>query len=227
MIDYSNATPDLFAALAVAQGEVENASKSSNNPHFRSKYADLAEVLNTVRPVFAKHGLSIAQSTAFNGSLVSVSTLIAHKSGGLIVSEASCVPGKTDAQGIGAATTYLRRYSLAAMAGIAQEDDDGNAAAHNGRPSPVVSPGPIPTAEKVAKDAHDAALARHSESIVYIRESLDAGNIREACEEWAQIPQDDQRALWLAPSKGGVLTTQQRQTIKENASKYAQQEKAA
>jgi hypothetical protein len=227
MIDHTKATPELFASLAIAQGEVENASKSSSNPHFRSKYADLAEVLNTVRPVFAKHGLSIAQSTSFNGSLVSVSTLIAHASGGLIVSEASCVPGKTDAQGIGAATTYLRRYSLAAMAGIAQEDDDGNAAAHNGKPQPVVSPGPIPTAEKVAKDAHDAALARHSESIVYIRESLDAGNIREACEEWAQIPQDDQRALWLAPSKGGVLTTQQRQTIKENASKYAQQEKAA
>lgn len=137
------ATPELFAALAAAQGEVENASKSSNNPHFRSKYADLAEVLNTVRPVFAAHGLSIMQSTAFNGSFVSVTTLIGHKGGGLIYSTASCVPAKTDAQGVGAATTYLRRYSLAAMAGIAQEDDDGNAAAHNRKPAEVAAGKPM------------------------------------------------------------------------------------
>lgn len=128
------ATPELYAALAEAQAEVENASKNSANPHFKSKYADLAEVLNTVRPVFAKHGLSILQSTEFNGSLVSVSTAVAHKSGGIVTSTASCVPAKSDAQGVGSATTYLRRYSLAAMCGVAQEDDDGQSAAHNRKP---------------------------------------------------------------------------------------------
>src|SRR3546814_7896235 len=71
------------------------------------------------------------------GALASVTTLIAHKSGGYITAVASCVPAKTDAQGIGSATTYLRRYSAAAAAGIAQEDDDGNAAAHNGKPKAV------------------------------------------------------------------------------------------
>jgi len=131
------ATPDLFAALAKAQAEVENATKGSVNPHFKSKYADLAEVLNTVRPTFAKHGLSLLQSTAFEGSLVEVTTLVAHASGGFVSSVASCVPAKTDAQGIGAATTYLRRYGLAAMTGVAQEDDDGQAASHNREPNPV------------------------------------------------------------------------------------------
>lgn len=130
-----HATPDLFAALAIAQGKVENATKGSQNPHFKSKYADLAEILNTVRPVFAAEGLSILQSTGFDGAVVSVATVLAHKSGGYVSSVASCVPAKTDAQGIGAATTYLRRYSLAAMAGVAQEDDDGNSAAHNGLPA--------------------------------------------------------------------------------------------
>ena len=129
-----HATPALFAALAKAQAEIENAAKNAANPHYRSKYADLAEVLNTVRPVFAKHGLSIVQSTGFDGSLVSVTTLVGHAEGGFITSTASCVPAKTDAQGVGSATTYLRRYSLAAMAGIAQEDDDGNAAAHDRKP---------------------------------------------------------------------------------------------
>ena len=136
-MDTTKATPELFDALAQAQGEIENASKSSSNPHFKSKYADLAEVLNTVRPVLSKFGLSVTQSTGYNGSLVSVTTLLAHKSGGYITSEAACQPAKSDAQGIGAATTDLRRYSLAAMTGVAQEDDDGQSAAHNRKPAPV------------------------------------------------------------------------------------------
>lgn len=134
MMQTDKATPELFAALAEAQAEIENAAKNSANPHFKSKYADLAEVLNTVRPVFAKHGLSLVQSTGFDGQMVSVTTLVGHKLGGFITSIAACVPAKTDAQGIGSSTTYLRRYSVAAMAGVAQEDDDGQAAAHGGKP---------------------------------------------------------------------------------------------
>jgi hypothetical protein len=133
-MNLEHANPALFAALAKAQGEVENASKNSSNPHFKSKYADLAEVLNTVRPVFSDNGLSLIQSTEFDGALVSVTTTIAHKDGGYVTAKASCVPAKTDAQGVGSATTYLRRYSLASVCGIAQEDDDGNASAHNGKP---------------------------------------------------------------------------------------------
>jgi hypothetical protein len=136
-MDTSKANPELFAALAQAQGEIENAAKSSNNPHFKSKYADLAEVLNTVRPVLSKHGLCLLQGTSFDGSLVSVTTVLAHASGGCVSSTASCVPAKSDGQGVGAATTYLRRYSAAGICGVAQEDDDGNSAAHSAPPAPV------------------------------------------------------------------------------------------
>lgn len=136
-LDHSNAA--LFAALALAQAEVENATKGSVNPHFKSRYADLAEVLNTVRPVFSKHGIAIIQSTGFSDGLVSVTTALVHKEGGYVTSVASCTPAKMDAQGVGAATTYLRRYSLAAATGVAQEDDDGQSAAHN-RPAPVAAP---------------------------------------------------------------------------------------
>ena len=136
-LDHSNAA--LFAALALAQSEVENATKGSVNPHFKSRYADLAEVLNTVRPVFAKHGIAIIQSTGFSDGLVSVTTALVHKEGGYVTSVASCTPAKVDAQGVGAATTYLRRYSLAAATGVAQEDDDGQSAAHN-RPAVVAKP---------------------------------------------------------------------------------------
>jgi hypothetical protein len=123
-----HSTPELFAALAKMQGEVENATKGSVNPHFKSRYADLAEVLNTVRPVMSANGLSVIQSPAFDGVRVGVTTTICHSSGGYVSGEISCVPAKHDGQGVGAATTYLRRYALAAFAGVAQEDDDGQSA---------------------------------------------------------------------------------------------------
>lgn len=118
----------IATALCLAQGEIENAVKNSANPHFRSRYADLAEIINTIRPVFSKHGLAVVQSPSYAEGLVSVTTLLTHKSGQWIKDVASAPASKLDAQGVGSAITYLRRYSLAAFAGIAQEDDDGNAA---------------------------------------------------------------------------------------------------
>ena len=133
-IDNMNA--ELIAALSKAQGEISNAAKNSKNPHFKSDYADLAAVLNTVKPALSKHGIALVQGTAFDGAMVTVTTVLAHSSGGSVSSEASCVPAKMDGQGIGSATTYLRRYSLAAMTGIAQEDLDGEDSKHNTTPPP-------------------------------------------------------------------------------------------
>ena len=133
-IDNMNA--ELIAALSKAQGEITNAAKNAKNPHFKSDYADLAAVLNTVKPALSKHGIALVQGTAFDGSMVTVTTVLAHSSGGSVSSEASCVPAKMDGQGIGSATTYLRRYSLAAMCGIAQQDLDGEDSKHNTTPPP-------------------------------------------------------------------------------------------
>ena len=133
------ATPELFAAIAAIQGEVENASKGSVNPHFKSRYADLAEILNTVRHVCAAHGVAIIQSPGYDPekNVVTLQTILGHEKGGYITSTAACVPSKVDAQGVGAATTYLRRYSLAALVGIAQEDDDGESAKHTAKAAPI------------------------------------------------------------------------------------------
>ena len=117
----------LASALAEFQGEVENATKGSVNPAFRSKYADLAEILNTVRGPLSKHGLSITQHPSFGTGMVSVETLLLHKTGEWISSVISAPVGKQDAQGVGSAITYCRRYALASICGIAQEDDDANA----------------------------------------------------------------------------------------------------
>lgn len=124
----SDTIAELAKAMATAQGEIENAGKNAANPHFKSRYADLAEVLNTVRPVMSKHGISISQFPAFDSGIASVETIVMHTSGEWMTGTSSAPVTKQDAQGVGSALTYLRRYSLAAIAGIAQEDDDGNGA---------------------------------------------------------------------------------------------------
>lgn len=124
----SETIAELAKALAAAQAEIENATKGSINPHFRSKYADLAEVLNTSRPILSKHGLSVVQMPGFEDGKVSVETVLMHESGQWIANTLLGPCSKLDPQGVGSAITYYRRYSLAAFAGIAQEDDDANIA---------------------------------------------------------------------------------------------------
>ena len=118
----------LAKALSAAQSEFENPSKNATNPHFRSKYADLAELVNVVRPVLSRHGLSITQWPGFVDGLCTVETVLMHQSGEWLSGVSSTPVTKQDPQGIGSATTYLRRYSMAAICGLAQEDDDGNTA---------------------------------------------------------------------------------------------------
>lgn len=192
-VSLDNATPELFAAMSKAQGEIENASKNSNNPHFKSKYADLAEVLNTIRPTFAANGLCLTQSPSFDGSLVSVTTVVSHSSGGYIVSTASCVPAKTDAQGIGSSTTYLRRYGAAAMAGIAQEDDDGQAARHESKPAPVQKVKPTDGAWESMDDDQRAFLAGVAEEVKgRISDPSDAADYLSR----QHLDSDEKVALW-------------------------------
>lgn len=122
-------------ALAKAQVEIENATKDRANEHFKSKYATLAAVLDASRPMLAKHGIALLQA-AGNGAdgEVVVETRLIHSSGEWLASVLSVRPMKADAQGIGSAITYLRRYALSALVGITQDDDDGNAASAVGKP---------------------------------------------------------------------------------------------
>lgn len=120
---------ELAAALSLAQGELENAAKASVNPAFRSKYADITACLDVVRPCLSKHGLALAQGIEERDEAkIAVTTRLLHKSGQWLESTLVIPLGKKDAQGVGAAATYGRRYGLAAMIGLGQEDDDGNTA---------------------------------------------------------------------------------------------------
>lgn len=151
-MQHSESMTKLAGALAKAQGEMENAAKSSDNPFFRSKYADLAEIINTARPVLAKHGLSIVQIPGFDGTTVTLENILLHESGewmsGLAGAPMPVMTTKDgrelppSPQGIGSAVTYLRRYSMAALCMIAQEDDDGNAATEGHAPRQAARPSP-------------------------------------------------------------------------------------
>lgn len=117
---------ELAEALSIAQGEISNPEKNAKNPHFKSNYADLGGVLDTVRPVFSKVGLSVVQMprSLENGNIC-VTTRLMHKSGQWIESELDIpLTGSNAAQAAGSIITYLRRYSLAAVAGVHQADAD-------------------------------------------------------------------------------------------------------
>ena len=121
---------ELAAALAKAQGQIEGAKKSSSNPFFKSKYADLAECWNTCREALTANEISVIQMPEEineNGRL-NITTMLAHSSGQYISSTLTMTVTKLDPKAIGSAITYGRRYALAAMVGLAQEDDDGEKA---------------------------------------------------------------------------------------------------
>ena len=126
----SESIAGLAAALAKAQGQMKGAIKDSANPFFKSKYADLASVVEAIRAAFSANGLSYIQTVEpSDKDEVRVETTLLHASGEWISCGVLSLPvSKVDAQGYGSALTYARRYSLSAAVGVAPEDDDGNAA---------------------------------------------------------------------------------------------------
>jgi len=133
----TNPQAALFAALAKAQSEFKNAPLNKINPHFKSKYADLAAIRDTVTPALAKHDLCVFQTqTTIDGQPVNVTT-IAHKDGGVIQSETPICADTSKPQPYGSALTYARRYGLASICNISAEDDDDTNAAQDATPQLV------------------------------------------------------------------------------------------
>ena len=119
----------LYPAMAKAFAAIEGAKKDSNNPHFKSKYADLESVADAIKPALVANELFFAQVTHEQQGGVCVETVVHHSSGESMSFGKLFVPaGKQDAQGYGSALTYARRYGLMTAFGVCPEDDDGNAA---------------------------------------------------------------------------------------------------
>ena len=136
-------TATLHSAMAAAFGEIEAATKSANNPHFKSKYADIGAVIEAIKPALIKHSLFFTQHPQPSEEGVTVETMLHHAGGESLSMGSLYVPAnKRDAQGFGSALTYARRYALQTAFGVPTEDDDGNAAARSagGQSESTVSP---------------------------------------------------------------------------------------
>ena len=164
----------IAAALAAAQSEMGKALKDSTNPHFRSKYADLGNVMDACLPALNKNGIAVFQPVGRDDLGVYVDTVLLHTSGEKLECRVPLILGKNDMQGFGSAQTYARRYGLMTMAGIAPEDDDGNAAA-KAAPSPRQQPKPAPD---------------HSQAVTYLQ---GADTLPDLADRWGKLPKETRR----------------------------------
>jgi hypothetical protein len=129
----------IAAALVKSQKQFGPALKTSINPHFKSRYADLAACVEAVVDALNANGIALIQQTHECADGVIVETVFVHESGETFSGGKLHVPAsKHDPQGYGSALSYARRYSLMAATGIAPEDDDGNAASKKRDPHPTI-----------------------------------------------------------------------------------------
>lgn len=126
---------DLVNALLRIQKTIQNASKDSKNPHFKSTYASLESVLDAIREPAIENGVLFIQTSGKDAEGHFLETRLIHNTGQEIVSKLYLLIDKLNMQGLGSAITYARRYSLTSIFGIGQEDDDGNQASHAPAPS--------------------------------------------------------------------------------------------
>ena len=119
---------ELAAALSKAQGQIKGAVKDSQNPFFKSNYADLGSCWDSIRKPLSDNGLAVIQTVDSADDAIYIETTLTHLSGQFISGRVKINPVKNDPQGVGSAITYFRRYALAAAVGLYQIDDDANAA---------------------------------------------------------------------------------------------------
>lgn len=172
----------IATALAKAQGEIEDATKTGINPAFRSKYADLAAVRAVIREPLAVNDLSIVQFPRTVSGGVEVETMILHKSGEYLAETLFMPVSKYDAHGVGSGITYARRYGLMSLLCLAADDDDGNAAAER-------APTPAPKAAKSVDPKLLTAAIQAGEAAARKQGEVGAANW------WTSLPNDLRAAI--------------------------------
>ena len=195
---------NIASALVRAQRGFAPALKTSTNPHFRSKYVDLAGCIEAVVDALNAAGIALIQRTSEDSTGVTVETVFVHESGEMLECGKLHVPAsKQDPQGYGSALTYARRYSLMAAAGIAPEDDDGNAASKTPAPKVSATKTDLVSPSRMAIVADVAAA---------IDERMSANDLIGAFEEYLGVTDvEEKTALW------GMLNSKIRSSIKKHA----------
>ena len=178
----------IATALAKAQANMGKALKQANNPHFRSKYADLGNVMDACLPALNEAGIALIQPTGEDEHGRYVETILIHgESGEQLTCRVPLIVSKNDMQGYGSAVTYARRYGLMAMAGIAPEDDDGHAA----------SKAPPKQDQRQQKPQEpDAEAIQNAKEYLAEADSLD-----DLKERWGRIPKPVQASADVIAAK--------------------------
>jgi hypothetical protein len=144
----SESISKISAALLAAQKSITFASKDATNPHFKNKYADLPAVIEAIKGPLNDAGIAFMQTPSESGSgTLTLTTRLMHESGEWIEDTATIPLPKNDPQGYGSAMTYGRRYALAAITGLYQDDDDGNAAMASPKEAPAATVKPMSESE--------------------------------------------------------------------------------
>lgn len=170
---------NIYAALAAAQLAMGPALKTANNPHFKTKYADLSAVVEACLEALNVHGIAVIQPTIQEDGSHYVETRLLHVGGETLSCRVPLIVPKNDMQGYGSAVTYARRYGLMCMTGIAPEDDDGHAAAK--------AP-PPPEQRQRREEPRQTYTEDEAVNILSIAPDLDS--LQRA---WADIPKPVQR----------------------------------
>ena len=197
MTGKSESINEIAKALALVQGMIKGAKKDTDNPYFKSKYADLASVWEAIREALAKNEISVIQPTLpSEKEEILLETVLMHSSGQWVSSITQIPVTKVDAQGYGSALTYARRYGLSAMVGVAPEDDDGNAAA-NARPA-ARGKGAINPTTGLWEALTEKQRHRLSDLALAVSDFLEMGDIdaaKNALTE-AELPNEEKAAIW-------------------------------
>jgi hypothetical protein len=196
----------IASALVKAQREFGPALKSSTNPHFRSKYADLSACIEAVIDALNNNGIYLMQLTEEHQGGVKVSTVFIHESGEQMSGGSLFMPAtKQDAQGFGSALSYARRYSLMAACGIAPEDDDGNQATKTAPVAQPIKATPKPQVDADNKPAQLPSVVKGKESGQWqLKVSADPGT---DWNDWlAVVVEQTVFALDMAQNRNDVMT---------------------
>lgn len=172
---------EIYAAFVCAQRGFAPALKTSANPFFKSKYANLSTCIEAVMDSLHQNDIAVLQKTHKDDTGVTVETVFIHASGESMSGGELHVPApKNDPQGYGSALSYARRYSLMAACGIAAEDDDGQAATDKMKDKPEKLASFKTIVANDLADASDAERERLGTCAMALRAMFEAGDYEAA-----------------------------------------------
>ena len=213
MTDHKN----IYMALAAAQGDMGKVVKGATNPQFKSKYANLSDVMQVVIPALNSHGVAPWHSIVVVNETNYMRTTLSHGSTETHINcDVPLLVSKADMQGMKSATTYAKRIGIESLTGIAPDDDDGNDAAKSavdGQAEQERKDAEASAKEEAKQEALRDAVKALSGSIQVIKQGIAEDDLSTASEAWFELTNDEKTSIWVAPSKGGPFSTKERTTM--------------